>query len=126
METSPEEVFLLFDKWRSDEKYVLCMSSLFGWGVTLRGRVGALSKEEVSVTVDGTSGLFLRLKEPDTGFTYMEPREVPSEVKEKLPPSVRERSMLGVSLPLRIFPSAFEGPRTIPRREKLFFIEDGS
>src|ERR1700739_1162980 len=27
------------------------------------------------------------------------------------------------TLPLRIFPSALEGPLTIPRREKLFFIE---
>ena len=127
METNAEEAFLLFEKWRDAERYIFCASSLFGWGITFRGRVGALSRDEVSIAADDKfGGLFLRLQDPDMGFTYVEPREVPLEIMGTLPESAREQSCLGVSLPLRVFLSAMEGPLTTPRREKLFFVEDES
>jgi hypothetical protein len=127
MEINAEEVFLLFERWRAGDRHILCASSLFGWGLSLRGRVGVLSREEVSIVADGESGeLSVHLQQPDICFTYVEPREVPPEIMGTLLESNRERSCLGVSLPLRVFPSALEGPLTIPEREKLFFIEDES
>ena len=95
MEINAEEVFLLFERWRAGDRHILCASSLFGWGLSLRGRVGVLSREEVSIVADGESGeLSVHLQQPDIGFTYVEPREVPPEIMGTLLESNRERSCL--------------------------------
>jgi hypothetical protein len=127
MEISEEGAFLTFDKWREEDRYILCISSLFGWSLTFRGKVAKATREEISISAGEVGGIVLRLSTPDLGFTYMEARELPPEVKASLPPLMREKSALGVALPLRFFPSELEADELrVPRREKLLFFEEAT
>jgi len=63
IETTPDEAFLLFEKWWSEKAVVTCFSSFFDWSFTFRGRLSAISRDEVSlVSLDAAVTLTVPLR----------------------------------------------------------------
>jgi hypothetical protein len=117
IEINPDEAFLVFEKWHSDGVEILCSSTLFGWGLIFRGRVSAISRDEVSLSSsDGGGTLTLPFGGEDFVFGYAESGEA------KLPEGSKDLSGLIVGLPLRLRPSEFVAAVGPPVREKLVFI----
>ena len=119
-----EEAFLIFDKLRAEESVVFCTGRLWGWTVSLRGKVASATREEiVVVSADRFSGsVSLRLDSEDLLIWYTEPREIP------ILQGMEERDMtlagLTVALPLRVRPSDLKKRMLdAPPREVLFFLE---
>lgn len=124
-EIGPEDAFLIFEKWNSEEATVLCSGSFFGWSLSLRGEIAEVSRREVSFALRDDLGVVtLLLDEKDLVFRYGEPKDAPLPVPEE----AKDLSALVVSLPLRVTPSvaqlAVEGKlKESPPREKLIFME---
>ena len=121
---TPEEAQLVLNKLRSEKSVVACLGSLFGWKLTMRGRISAISKSEVTFTsLDGRAEIALRLNLDDTFFEYREPKDLLSSALASVPKAALDASGLIVALPLRVPLSALEEPSRVPFREKLCFVE---
>lgn len=125
---TPQDAFLIFDKWYSEKVPIWCVGSFFGWCLSFKGLVIAISPEEVAVGLNERDAILrLRLGWEDLMFLYGEPKDAPIPVPEE----AKELSSLVVGLPFRVTPQQAEklGGRSdlrleeVPKREKLFFME---
>ena len=119
-----EEAFLIFDKLRADQSSVFCTGRLWGWTVSVRGRIVSASPEEVvMVSTDRHSGsISIRLDSDDLLIRYAEPREIP--ILQGLMERDLTLASVTLALPLRIRPADLK-KRLVeaPPRELLFFLE---
>jgi hypothetical protein len=119
IETTPDEAFLLFEKWWSEKAVVTCFSSFFDWSFTFRGRLSAISRDEVSlVSLDAAVTLTVPLRKEGLRFGYAESEE--ASLTEGVPKGLPG---LVLGLPLRLPPSEFSTQSGPPLREKLVFIQ---
>jgi hypothetical protein len=118
------EAFLIFDKLYSEKSVVACVGSLFGWKLTARGRISALSEKQVTfISLDKQAGIVLRLDLDDLVFEYAEPKDLPPSEVAEIPPAARNAAALAIGLPVRVSPSDLADPTFVPIREKLTFVE---
>ena len=119
-----EEAFLIFDKLRTDQSTVFCTGRLWGWTISVRGRIVSASAEEIIlVSTDLHSGsLSIRLDTEDLLIRYAEPREIP--ILQGLMERDLTLASITMALPLRIRPADLK-MRLVeaPPRELLFFLE---
>lgn len=119
-----EDAFLIFDKLRMDQSTVFCTGRLWGWTVSVRGKIVSASPEEiVMVTPDRNSGsISVRLDADDLLIRYAEPREIP--MLQGLIERDLTLASVTLALPLRIRPADLK-QRLLeaPPRELLFFLE---
>jgi len=113
-----EEALLIFEGWFSEEKTILCTSSLHAcWGFSLVGRVAA-TPTQTEVAIDGLDGRSRLIFDPSKieGFEYSEPEHAPEPLRSQIPENSRKLSFLVAGLPLRT-------PVPLLPRDKLFFSE---
>lgn len=121
---STEDAFLIFDKWHSEGTLIECLGRFFGWGLALKGKVLAVSREEVSFGEKNESVITFRLDGDDLTFLYGEAKDAPIDVSEEN----KESSALLLGLPFRVTVAtalaAQRGEVTeAPSRETLCFLE---
>jgi hypothetical protein len=120
----PEEAVSVFRKLCGDESIVLCVGSLWGWNLAMRGKISTASSNSVIFTSsDGSTVLVLRLDLPDLVFEYGEPQDWAAAMLPSMPKLVLDAAGLIVGLPLRFSPSDLESGLRMPFREKLCFVE---
>jgi hypothetical protein len=115
----PEDAFLLFEKWMSEQTEIACTSEVFGWRASLRGRVVLVTADEASLRSQDGAGV-LTVPFRNLEFAYAERRESRSPKGED---ASRELVTLIANLPLRLRPSALAVGAVPPPREKLIFQE---
>src|SRR5689334_4381452 len=131
MKISPDEAFLILHKWQVEVTPVVVVGSLMP-NQPLRGLVAVVTREGVwssddkpasiwgfSLTGNGTNFLASALD----GFAYLQPAELPSDIKVSL--QVTGRSVLALTKIMRLprLPRA-EGDAFASVEETLFLAED--
>ncbi len=113
---SPEEAFLIFDKWSSEKATLDVSGKLIGWSFEARCLCSVFPDGMIRATsLEGRAIFEFNFGIKDTGFEYAEPitRDIPGIVV----------SGLSVALPLRVSLDAISDPLGVPPREHLFFFE---
>ena len=119
-----EEAFLVFDKFRSENARVYCQATCIGWYTSVIGKITRLTEIQIDFkSEDGNATFGLRLDMDDTTFHYMEPRELPVELRRSVPEGDQNRSVIGIGLPLRFPAVSQSGKGTPPTRENIFIHE---
>jgi len=130
---SPDEAFLILRKWQVESTPVVFVGSLMP-SVPLRGLVAVVTREGIWKGGDKPTsiwGFSLTGKETNflasafEDFEYLQPTELPSEVKVSLPVAERDRSVLALTkiMKLPCLPRA-EGDALASVPETLFLVED--
>jgi hypothetical protein len=131
---SPEEAFLILRKWQVERTPVVLVGSLMP-SVPLRGLVAVVTREGIwngdkppsiwgfSLTGKETNFLASAFER----FAYLQPTELPSEIKVSLQVTERDRSVLALTkvmkLP-RLPRAAGDALASVP--EMLFLAEDNA
>ncbi|MFZ0294549.1 MAG: hypothetical protein WAL52_13160 [Candidatus Sulfotelmatobacter sp.] len=135
MKISPDEAFLILRKWQVEITPVVLVGSLMP-GVPLRGLVAVVTREGICNGGDkpaSTWGFSLTGKETNflasafENFEYLQPTELPSEIKVSLPVKERDRSVLALTKVMKLprLPRA-EGDALASVAETLFLVEDNA
>lgn len=123
---SQADALLIFRKLEDEAASVLCVGTLWGWRVSVRGKVSVRDQmREVTLTLDnGIGDLALRVDNVDTVFWYSEPGKMPLPERDAVPEEARDCALVSVLLPLRVRPDELSvGVQGRPFREKLLFLE---
>ncbi|MFZ1156298.1 MAG: hypothetical protein WAO10_00860 [Candidatus Sulfotelmatobacter sp.] len=133
MKISSDEAFLILHKWQVELTPVLFVGSLMP-SCPLRGLIAVVTREGIwnsgdepasiwgfHLTGKGTN--FLASKFED--FEYLQPAELPSDIRMSLPEVARGRAMLALTKTMQLVstPRA-EGDALVSVKETLFLVED--
>jgi hypothetical protein len=130
---SSDEAFLILHKWQVDLTPVLFVGSLMP-NHPLRGLVAVVTREGVwnsadepvsiwgfHLTGEGTNFLASKFE----GFEYLQPAELPSDIRTSLPEMARERAVLALTTTMKLVSTPrTEGDALVPVQETLFLVED--
>ena len=134
MKISSDEAFLILHKWQVELTPIVFVGSLMPRH-PLRGLVAIVMREGVwdsgdepasiwgfSMTGKETSFLASKFE----SFEYLQPAELPSDIKMSLPTSVPERAVLALTLVNTVVNTAAQtdGDRLVSVEETLFLAED--
>lgn len=129
---SSDEAFLILHRWQTELTPVVFLGSLMP-SYPLRGLIAVVMREGVwnsddkpasiwgfSLTGEGTSFLASNFE----SFEYLQPAEIPSDIKMALPETARERAVLALTkmMTLVSLPRA-EGDPLASVQETLFLVE---
>ena len=132
---SSDEAFLILHKWQVELTPVVFVGSLMPSN-PLRGLVAVVTRDGIwnsgekpttiwgfQLTGQGTSFLASKFE----GFEYLQPAELPSDIKMSLPNLPRERAVLALTQVQTVVNTAArtEGDRLRSVEETLFLVEDG-
>jgi hypothetical protein len=130
---SPNEAFLILHKWQVDLTPVLFVGSLMP-SHPLRGLIAVVTREGIWNSTDGPASIwgfhlagkgtnFLASKFED--FEYLQPAELPSDIRMLLPEMARGRAVLALTKTMKLVstPRA-EGDALVSVQETLFLVED--
>ena len=135
MKISPDEAFLILRKWQVESTPVVFVGSLMP-SVRLRGQVAVVTREGIWNSGDKPTSIWgFSLTGKETNFLasafevfeYLQPTEVPSEIKVSLPVTLRDRSVLALTKIMKLprLPRA-EGDPLAAVPETLFLVEDNA
>jgi hypothetical protein len=130
---SADEAFMILHKWQVELIPIVFVGSLMT-GHPLRGRIAVVTRDGVwetgekpasiwgfSLTGEGANFLASKFD----GFEYLQPSELPSDVKKSLPEMTRERGVLALTKTMTMVrPRGAEGDRLSSVEETLFLVED--
>ena len=128
---SSDEAFLILQKWHVDLTPVVLVGSLMP-NNPLRGMIAEVwNRGEKPASI---WGFLLRSKETSfpaskfESFEYLQPAELPSNIKMSLPSMVPERGVLALMKKQTVVNTAArgEGDRLVSVEEMLFLVEDNS
>jgi hypothetical protein len=134
MKISSEEAFLILHKWQVDLTPVVFVGSLMPSN-PVRGLVAVVTREGVWSGCDKPDsiwGFLLTGKETSflaskfEGFEYLEPAELPSDIKMSLPKLAVQRGVLALLKRATVVNTAArsEADRLASVEETLFLVED--
>lgn len=133
MKISSHEAFLILHKWQAELTQVLFVGSLMP-SHPLRGRIAVVTREGVWNSGDepvsiwgfhltGKGRNFLASKFED--FEYLQPAELPSDIRMSLPEMARERAVLALTTTMKLVSTPrTEGDALVSVQETLFLVED--
>jgi hypothetical protein len=133
MKISSNEAFLILHRWQVELTSVLFVGSLMP-SYPLRGLIAVVTREGVWNSGDEPASIwgfhlagkgtnFLASKFED--FEYLQPAELPSDIRMSLPEMARERAVLALTKTMKLVNTArAEGDALVSVQETLFLVED--